>query len=102
MEMGLLTSAGSEGSGWESNCSTTASPGETRPIIEVGCRGLTAPKKVTLVHTEISGIGNDSGERWTWDEEQQEPAVLSSSRADSEETWRDPNNRRKADVPCPP
>lgn len=39
MEMGLLTSAGSEGSGWESNCSTTASSRKTRPTTEIGCRG---------------------------------------------------------------
>lgn len=53
------------------------------------------------MHTEISGIGNDSGGRWTWAEKQQEPAVLSNSRADSEETWQDDKQQKKGRCALP-
>lgn len=62
---------------------------------------LTALKKGSLVHTEINGIGNDSGELWTSAEEQWEPVVLSTSRADSEETWLDPKREKKGRCALP-
>lgn len=62
---------------------------------------LTVLKKGSLVHAKINGIGNGSGELWTGTEEQWDPAVLRTSRADSEDTWLDPKEQKKGRCALP-